>query len=295
MNMIKISIIIPTYNMGRYIGDTLDSIINQKYKNIEIIIVDGGSTDKTKDIILQNFKSSISHFISEPDKGQYDAINKGMKLATGEVLCWINADDIYFPWTFSKVAEIFCNYHDIMWICGASAFIDERSNITQIQGNVSAKPQKYIKNGLFKGSLFGYLQQESMFWRRKVWEDFAPLDIKYTLASDFELWTRFARKYELIPVSIPLAGFRRRSDSRSRLGKLKYEEEVNIICKNLKGPTLFYRLASKNQVLNKLFRLLTWKKGKVLYFSILQDKWILKDTVRPISALSFSSLLLEVV
>ena len=96
---LKISIIVPCYNMEQYIEETLISILNQKYENLELIIVDGLSSDNTLNIISK-YEKQISLLISEKDNGQYNAINKGMSFATGDILAWLNADDIYFPWTF---------------------------------------------------------------------------------------------------------------------------------------------------------------------------------------------------
>ena len=93
---LKISIISVCYNMAEYIEQTIQSVLSQTYDNVEYIVIDGGSTDGTIDII-HKYRESISIFVSEPDEGQYDAINKGFKLASGDIVAWLNADDIYFP------------------------------------------------------------------------------------------------------------------------------------------------------------------------------------------------------
>ena len=110
--------------MEKYLEQTILSIISQDYPNLEYIIVDGGSTDHTMDII-NKYKSKISIIISEPDNGMYDAINKGIESSTGDILAWLNADDIYFPWTLSMVAKVFSENNEISWIRGIPAFLDE--------------------------------------------------------------------------------------------------------------------------------------------------------------------------
>lgn len=293
MKKLKISIIVPCFNMSLYIRDTLDSIINQKYENYELIVVDGGSTDGTIDIIKE-YHDNITIFISESDKGQYDAINKGMKLANGDILCWLNADDIYFRWTLKMVSFIFNKFNDVMWITGSPSFTDKNNYLTKINCNVGGKPKSYIANGFFNDKLYGFLQQENMFWRKKVWETCGPLNNDYSLASDFELWTKFAKKHDLVSISIPLASFRMRFDSRSKTGINKYNEEVKLISQPFKKKKILTIISSKHQVLNKLIRLLTWKKSKVVYYSTKNQKWIYKKTYRPISTISFSNLLLEI-
>ncbi|MFZ4612746.1 MAG: glycosyltransferase family 2 protein, partial [Bacteroidia bacterium] len=104
MNLPKISIITPSYNQGQYIEETILSVINQDYPNIEYIVMDGGSNDQTVEII-KKYESKITYWVSEKDKGQADAINKGFARATGDILCWLNSDDYFFDGTLKFVAE----------------------------------------------------------------------------------------------------------------------------------------------------------------------------------------------
>lgn len=142
----KISVITPRYNMANTIELTINSIVNQNYPNLEYILVDGLSTDGTINII-NKYKDKIELFISESDKGQYDAIKKGMNHATGDILCWLNVDDIYFPWTLNIVANIFEKNPEINWISGIPAFLDKKGCLSNIYNAVSAKPSKFIKEG----------------------------------------------------------------------------------------------------------------------------------------------------
>jgi glycosyltransferase involved in cell wall biosynthesis len=279
--------------MEAYIGETLQSIINQHYDNLELIIVDGNSTDNTMAIVNQ-YRDSLSIIISEPDQGQYDAINKGMRLATGDVLAWLNADDIYFPWTLKTVARVFNDYPQVDWISGMSAFIDNSGNLLNIYNTINARPSALLARGYFRKNLYGYLQQESMFWRRDLWNKAGGLDLQYKLAADFELWTRFARYSDHVTIGLPLAGFRLRADSRSKANEDKYYSEVLTASKKLPKTNFIVRkLTSSNQVINKLIRLLIWKKAWIYYYSVSRQKWILANKRRPVGSVSFSQLLLE--
>ena len=290
--MIKISIVVPVFNMIDTIEQTLSSIWNQNYDNLELIVMDGDSTDGTKEF-LNLHKDKIDVFISKKDKGQYYAIQKGMRLATGEVVSWLNADDIYFPWTLDRVNLFFQSFEKINWIAGLPSFLDCTGNITHIYDNLSSRPQNFIRNGAFKNNVFGYLQQESMFFRKSLWDKVGGLDLDYTLAADFELWTRFAKKSAVVSVNIPLSGFRIDDNSRSKKYVRIYEEEVNEIVKSSGKSYSVIQFLSKLNLINKLIRLLTYRKQKVIYYSITKRKWICKSFILPISTVSFSNLKLE--
>lgn len=289
----KISIVTVCFNMEKYIEQTIRSILDQGYDNLEYIVIDGKSNDNTV-AVVSKYQNQISTFKSEPDNGQYDAIQKGMKLASGEIMAWLNADDVYFPWTLSTVARVFSEFPEINWLSGISAFLDEEGNLTHIYNTVNSRPSKQISRGYFRKYLYGYLQQESMFWRRKLWDKTGGLDLTFKLAADFELWTRFANHAEHLTLGIPLAGFRLREDSRSKSMEDKYYEEVMDICKKLPKPNFLLRkIAGLNQVSNKLIRLLVWKKALVYYYSVSRNEWIMRKRRRPVSAVSFSQLMLE--
>lgn len=121
---LKISIITPCYNMEKFIEGTILSVLNQNYPNLEYIIIDGASTDRTLEII-EKYKDRISLIISEPDKGMYDAINKGLSRATGDIMAYINADDQYLPGTLSLVNRLFSKFKNVDWISGVPTFMDE--------------------------------------------------------------------------------------------------------------------------------------------------------------------------
>jgi glycosyltransferase involved in cell wall biosynthesis len=292
MNL-KISIITPCFNAEKYIEKTIKSVISQDYPNLEYIVIDGGSTDGTIDIVNQ-YKDKINVFVSEKDKGQYDAINKGLNLATGDVMAWLNADDVYFPWTLKTIDTLFNTFDEIKWISGKPAFMDQDDLLTTIYNGIPAKPAKFIKEGYFRDNLFGYLQQESMFWRKEVLDNCGSLHLQYPLAADFELWTRYAQKYELFSLALPLAAFRKHNSNRSSLNIDTYSSEVAVICNDKKriNPIIGF-LAKQNRIMNRLIRLVIYAKGYVVYYSVSKKTWRVLKKRKSLSNVTLSTLLLE--
>lgn len=290
IDSLKISVVVPCYNMEAYIRQTIASIINQNYNNLELIIVDGGSTDSTLQI-LNEYDSYISLLISEHDEGQYFAVNKGLSAATGDIVCWLNADDIYFPWTLKLVNKVFTENSQIFWISGATSTMNESSLINSLGGSPIVKQSKSILKGKFREKVFGYLQNEGMFWRREVQENCGLTNTKYKLAADFELWTRFAIKYELLSISFPLASFRIRDDSRSSSQRLAYVEEVDEVCRKLSGLPFLLRVFPENQIVNKIYRLCSFRKGLVYYYNPVRKKFLIRNRITNMSYYRFIDLL----
>lgn len=280
--------------MAQYIERTIKSVVEQEYPSLEYIIIDGKSTDGTLDVISK-YSDKINTIVSEPDDGQYHAIQKGLDMTQGEIMAWLNADDIYCPWTLSVVGEIFQEFPEIDWIIGLPCFLNEKDQFVKVSNNQSAYKQKYIRNGWFRSHLAGYLQQESMFWRRSLWEKAGGLDLSLKYAADFKLWSEFAKHTDLVSVSVPLAAFRHRpGQQKSSFGRDIYEEEVLRVCKNLKPPPVIWdAIAKRGLKLRCLCRLVIWNKCRVIAYSTEEEKWILKTLRRPLSRASLNGLILE--
>lgn len=264
----KISIITPTFNQAKYIEHTILSIINQQYPNLEYIIIDGGSTDETIDII-RKYEDRISFWVSEKDNGLYDAINKGFKKATGEIFAWLNSDDIYLPNSLYTVAEIFTDFQEIEWLQGANSHIDEKGKI------VSVFPASYwTRFDLVSGDKRN-IQQESTFFRRSLWEKSGkPLNIDSQLAGDYSLWFTFFRYSDLITTSAPIGCFRMRSSNQKSFNQLKeYNQEKSDFLKknrkhhNQKLRLLLYILIKRLGIFVLLRQLKVEVKVKQLLFN----------------------------
>ena len=222
----KISVVSPNYNYARTLERTIKSIVDQKYSNLEYIIIDDGSTDESLDTI-KKYAADISIWQHQENTGQYNAINRGFEQATGDIMAWLNSDDMYLPWTLHVVAEIFEQFPEIQWITGRPTQI--QNGVIRNVGTLQPYPQEFIATGLFRGDRLGWIQQESVFWRRSLWEKAGPLrtDLKY--AADFELWTRFAEHAELVSVSCILGGFFVRQSNRHRQNLDRYFAELDQV------------------------------------------------------------------
>lgn len=290
--MTKISVVVPVFNMVNTIEQTLDSIWQQNYQNLQLIVVDGWSTDGTKEFLDKN-SSKIDILISEKDNGQYHAIQKGMNLVDGEVVSWLNADDVYFPWTFKTVDRCFAMHSSIDWIAGLPSFLDAEGDLSHTHNNLSSRPRNTIRKGGFRRNVYGYLQQESMFYKKSLWDSVGGLNLDYELASDFELWLKFADKTDIVAVNLPLAAFRIDYNSRSKRLVNDYEKEVISVLDGVGSYFKIIELISKVNSFNRLIRSLIWRKQKIIYYSISRREWIYKSAYRPISTMSLSNLLME--
>jgi glycosyltransferase involved in cell wall biosynthesis len=203
----KISFVTPVRNSVNYIENTFDSVLGQKYPNLEYVVVDGGSTDGTIDVIRSR-AASLASWISEPDRGMYDAINKGFSKTTGEIMGWISATDMLHAGALKIVATIFQTFPDVEWITGIPTFFNEDGMVTHV-----APLPRWSRPRFLAGANFA-IQQESTFWRRSLWERAGSrLDDNRRNGSDFELWIRFFRYAKLYTVKGLIGGYRVHSDA----------------------------------------------------------------------------------
>lgn len=224
----KISIITPCLNSANYLEETILSVLNQNYKNLEYIIIDGGSTDGTVDII-KKYEKHLAFWVSETDNGMYWAIQKGFNKSTGELMAWLNSDDKYHQGALKNVAQIFSEIEDIEWITGTPSLFNRDGSCVKV-----FPVTRWSKSRFWIGD-YKWLQQEAVFWRRSLWERAdSTLNLTFTLAADFELWCRFFQRANLYTVESIFSGFRLHGNQQSILNESDYNSEVNKIVKILR-------------------------------------------------------------
>ncbi len=221
--MPKISLVIPNLNCADFLEQTITSIVSQSYPNLELILSDGGSTDGSLDIV-ERYRGAFAHIISEPDTGQANAVNKGFSRATGEVMGWINSDDVLMSGGLGLVGSLFALKPKLDWVTGKLTTIDETGHVL-----ASRRPRPISYQRLLAGD-YQWVQQESTFWRRSLWDKAGgQLDERLSLAVDGELWLRFSRCAELIAVHDKIGAFRFRKGQRSEAMDAYHAEMLAVI------------------------------------------------------------------
>jgi len=201
----RISIITPSYNHGEFIEETIHSVMSQNHRDVEHLVIDGGSTDNT---ILILKKYPHLRWVSERDKGQSNAINKGLSMASGEIVAWLNSDDFYEPNIFKDIARYFERHPDCFFLYGDMAFVDRNGTLLS----------KVVGDTMNYESLIAcpdIVRQPSCFWRRIVAEELGGLDETLSLVMDFDFFLRIAQRYKLHYLSRNFSYYRYYRENKS--------------------------------------------------------------------------------
>jgi glycosyltransferase involved in cell wall biosynthesis len=254
----KISIVTASYNQVAFLEQTILSVLSQGYPNLEYIVIDGGSTDGSVEII-RKYEQQLSYWVSEKDNGLYDALQKGFTKSTGDIMAWINSDDLYHRQSFSSVVSMFKQFPETRWIMGSNSYFDEEGNCFTYERDIFDERWSKWKMQLFNGA---FIQQESVFWKRELWNEAGGyISQAYPLAGDFELWLRFFRHDKLYSSSFLLAGFRiRKSGQLSDRFRSEYMQQVKDLLlreRKAKGmmPYLFFC-----RIMIPLMSIIVWRK-----------------------------------
>ncbi len=195
-----VTIITPSFNQGAFLEATIRSVLEQDYPALEYFVIDGGSSDSSLDIINQ-YADRLAGWVSEPDLGQTDAINKGFARASGEILAWLNSDDIYYPGAVREAVAYLQSHPEAAMVYGDASFLDEQGNEI---GRFPARQTDYAR--LRRG--YVHIPQQASFFRAELWREVGPLDTSFYFAMDYDLWVRLARKAPLVYLPRLWAGFR---------------------------------------------------------------------------------------
>jgi glycosyltransferase involved in cell wall biosynthesis len=221
----KISIVTPSLNQANYIETTIQSVLNQGYPSLEYIIVDGGSTDGTLEI-LKKYEKHLT-WSSQKDQGQSDAINKGFRKASGDILAFINSDDCYEPGALHKVGDFFARHPKAHWVTGKCRIINEQGHeqrrlITQYKNLwLSLKSYKVLL-------VLDYISQPATFWRRTLIEKIGYFDENEHLSMDYDFSLRIGQQFPLHVIHSYLAAFRIHRSSKSRLIREHFNSDLAI-------------------------------------------------------------------
>lgn len=222
----SISVVIPSFNQGQFIEETLLSVIGQQYPNLEILVIDGGSTDNTVEI-LQAYSDQLSYWHSKPDRGQGDAINQGMQLSSGEIVCWLNSDDLYLPGTLLDIGRRFQGRVDRPHlIYGATILMKQtHDRLTALHQEVSEFDASLL-------TYFDFIPQPSAFWTRSLWQAAGELNPDYRYVLDWDWFIRASKltAFEFVPKFYSL--YRCHAFHKTATGGEQRRQEVFAIVQN---------------------------------------------------------------
>lgn len=253
MTFPPITIITPSYNQVAYLETTIRSVIDQDYPALRFIIMDGGSTDGSVEII-RRYADKLAYWVSEKDGGQSDAINKGFQQALGtaapdEIMTWLNSDDILLPGALKRVGEVFAQYPQIEWLTGQPANLDAAGQQLKLGRLKTGRSRDLIRRGWYHGRGLGFIRQEGTFWRRSLWDKIGGINSNLHYAMDFDLWRRMAIHVPLVTVDQHLAAFRTQPQQKTSAIEKYYTEA---------GVTLPNGVRTAVLPARAIFTLITW-------------------------------------
>lgn len=259
INYPRISVVTPSLNQGEFLEQTILSVLEQDYNNLEYIIIDGGSKDNSVEII-RKYEKYLAYWISEKDNGQAEAIDKGFRHSTGEVLAWLNSDDQYCPGALNVVGQYFDQNPEVDLLYG---------DYYLLRRNGTYKLKKKIDFD-YMVALYCYLMipQPSAFWRSTLYNDVGGLDITLSYSMDYDLFLRMARHGCVKHLKLPLSVFRLHTQSKSVANSDRFAEENYRIQKKHIPETFLstpYFHFKKNLLLLKTVLLFLFQRGVIVY------------------------------
>ena len=249
-----VSIITPSYNQAQFLETTIRSVLDQDYPEIEYIIVDGGSTDGSLEII-QKYAPRLAWWVSEKDRGQTDAINKGFARARGDVLAWLNSDDTYNPGAVREAVAYLQSHPQAGMVYGDANYIDGRGRVI---GRFPAAQTDYRR--LRRG--YVHIPQQSAFFRAELWRQVGPLDPTFYFAMDYDLWVRLAALAPLHYYPRLWANFRLHSGAKTIMADDRCWPEMLRVHYRL-GGSAFAPIVFKYYLRRLAAPLINWRRQRM--------------------------------
>lgn len=255
----KLSIITPTLNQARFIGATIESVLGQDYPNLEYLVLDGGSSDGTLEL-MGRYTGQLT-FISEPDKGQVDAINKGLRKCRGDVVAYLNSDDVYEPGALLRVGEYFRQHPEVRALTGKCRRIDADGRV--INGFITLYKNVWLRlNGFRALQIQQYISQPATFWRRELLNEVGYFNPAYRYAFDYEYWLRIFKKTRIHYLDAYLAAFRVYGESITGGTAYKHLAEETEIARQFASPAAYWIHTALNRLSAWIFRVVYGRKEK---------------------------------
>jgi len=220
-NLPKISVITPSYNQAEFLERTIKSVLDQGYENLEYIIIDGGSTDNSVEII-KRYEQHLAYWVSEPDEGQTDAINKGLLRATGEWVAWQNSDDVYYSGAFQKLAEVAIGNDAVDLIIGDMILLDANDKPLRDIRYVKPTYRSLLAEGMV-------LTNQAAFWRRKIHDKIGYFRPDLHFGFDYEWFLRVAQATDAVHVPQFFGGLRIHGETKTTLHANRFLDEYREI------------------------------------------------------------------
>ena len=218
----KISVVTPSYNQGQFIEETIRSVLLQGYPNLEFIIIDGGSTDNTLEII-KKYEPWLAYWVSESDRGQSNAINKGINKASGKILFWLNSDDLCLLGAFHRIAGVFVAHPELRLVCGQARIIDSNSKII---GELHSGFTNWVD---LATNPHNSVRQISTFFARDIFDELGFLNETLHVAMDTELLVRLTKKYAPFVIDVYLAAYRQHPEAKTSTQLIKGYQEIDLV------------------------------------------------------------------
>jgi glycosyltransferase involved in cell wall biosynthesis len=247
----RITVVTPSYNQAAFVDQTMRSIHDQDHPDVEHIVVDGGSTDGSLEII-RTYEDRAT-IIAEPDRGQTDAINKGLRRATGDIVCWLNTDDYFMPGALSTVAAYFRDHPEALWLTGDCLIVDEHGRPIQ-------QPVRWYKRALrllpspFYLGLTNAITQPATFWRRSAHDELGYLDEALHYTMDYDWWLRLNELARPVRLNRTLTAFRIHQASKGGSAyRAQFQEDLTTLQRHNTSPLVGRAHAAHNALIMRAY------------------------------------------